>query len=386
MLVAGGLLLPAACSKTPGSPSVSFTAPLASQPSNGTGYKFKEQPVTLTITNTVRTAQASVAYSVEVATDAAFANKVFTKDNVAEGSGATTSLTLASLTGGATYYWHWKPVVDGVTGAPSPTQQFTVAPQIIINAPALGDPVSGSTVSDPRPSFTVTNATKVGPAGPITYEFQVSSASSFSPILASATVAEQSTRTSWTPNVDLPAGTIFWRARARDAANGEDSGFSGATTFTLQPFSLKNAIIDNSPQDLANWTEGTKITSVVFTGDAILTDFDRRVGPGQWPESGFGIQYTLGMCLNISGTWHCSAVVQFWGGRDLEASGPPHEIAQNWFYDGRWGAMQGHQPSFGEPVGMFVVQGNVRDNLPQSSLRERSNVVILPFGGQYFAK
>jgi hypothetical protein len=191
---------------------------------------------------------------------------------------------------------------------------------------------------------------------------------------------------SWAPAVDLPAGAIFWRARARDAANTEDSSFSGATTFQLVPFSMKQAVIVNNPSDLADWPESAKITSVVFTGDAILTEFDRRTGPGQWPESGFGIQYTLGMCFNLDKRWHCSAAIQFWSGRDLEASGLPSEIAQNWFYDQRWGPMTGHQPSFGEQVGVFVVQGNVRDNAGQSSLKERSNVAILPFGGQYFAK
>src|SRR4051794_28359103 len=107
MVLTGWLLLPAACSKTPGAPSVSFTSPLASQPSNGTGYKFKEQPVTLTISNAVRTGQATATYSVEVATDTGFANKVFTRDAIPEGSGTTTSVTLGGLPGGATYYWHW---------------------------------------------------------------------------------------------------------------------------------------------------------------------------------------------------------------------------------------------------------------------------------------
>src|SRR5206468_4292852 len=124
------------------------------------------------------------------------------------------------------YFWRWKPVVDGVTGAPSSPQQFSVAPQIIINAPVLGEPVSGSTIAEPRPVFTVTNATRTGPAGAITYEFQVSTTSSFSTLAATATIAEQSGRTSWTPVADLPAGTIFWRARARDAVNGEDSSFT----------------------------------------------------------------------------------------------------------------------------------------------------------------
>jgi len=47
--------------------------------------------------------------------------------------------------------------------------------------------------------------------------------------------------------------------------------------------------------------------------------------------------------------------------------------------------MSGHQPSNGESIGIFVGQGNLRDN-GGSSLKERSNVVIMPFGGQYVRK
>ena len=385
MLVAAGLLLPAACSKNPNSPSVSFTNPVATGPSDGLKYGFRQQPVTLTITNAVRTGKAPVTYSVEVATDPGFVNKAFTAADVAEGDGGTTSLAIKSLAGGTTYYWHWKAVVDGVTGQPSSTQQFTVAEQVNIGAPEVNDPTSGSTVGGVRPSFTVNNASVSGPAGTIFYEFQVSPSSSFSPILASDTVQEQPGRTSWTPSVDLPEGALFWRARASDPSNLETSSFSGSNPFTLEPFSMSQATIVNSPADLASWAETTKITSINFTGDAILVDFDKRLGPGNWPESDFGVQYTLGMCLNINKHWYCSAVVQFWTDRDLEASGRPNEIALNWFYDGRWGPMVGHQPANGEQVGIFVGQGNLRD-IGRSSLHERSNVVVMPFGGTYVRK
>ena len=50
-----------------------------------------------------------------------------------------------------------------------------------------------------------------------------------------------------------------------------------------------------------------------------------------------------------------------------------------------WAPMTGHQPANGELIGMFVAQGNLRDR-GGSSLHERSNVVILPFGGSYSAK
>ena len=57
------------------------------------------------------------------------------------------------------------------------------------------------------------------------------------------------------------------------------------------------------------------------------------------------------------------------------------QVAKNWYYDGRWGAMAGYQPAAGEMIGVFVVAGNVRgvtDDGTQSPVRERSNVVLVP--------
>src|ERR1051326_8246207 len=91
---AAASILGAGCSKTTGMPSVSFTAPVASQPANGTSYKFKAQPVTITINNAVKTAPVTTTYAVEVATDTAFTSKAFTKDGIPESNGPTTSVTL----------------------------------------------------------------------------------------------------------------------------------------------------------------------------------------------------------------------------------------------------------------------------------------------------
>src|SRR3954453_18915870 len=74
-------LLAASCGKSPDAPSSSFTAPRASDPANPAPYRFKAQPVTLTIINSVRTGSETPTYSVEVATDAGFTNKVFTRDS-----------------------------------------------------------------------------------------------------------------------------------------------------------------------------------------------------------------------------------------------------------------------------------------------------------------
>jgi hypothetical protein len=377
-----------ACTNSPGSPSVSFSSPLAAGPSSGSSYRFKEQPVTLSITNVARTGPAPTTYSVEVASDPAFTTKVFTKDSIPEGGNGTTSVTLPALianSGNVTFYWRWKASVDGVASALSPPQTFTVQQQIILGAPTPSTPASGITTTSQRPTFVANNAPRQGAVGPISYLFQVSTSSGFGAILASATVAEGSGgaggTTSWTPGVDLPGGTIFWRIQASDPANAETGGFSTVNSFVVQPFSLKDAEIINNPPDLADWAETTKITSIDFSTGFMMVDFDQRL-TGRWPESGFGVEYTLGACFNISARWRCSAVIQFWTGRDLEASGPAGEIAQNWYY-GRWGIMNGYQPAIGEVIGVFVAQGNLRDNAHETVVFERSNVAFTPFGTNY---
>jgi hypothetical protein len=345
--------------------------------------------VTLTITNAVRTSAATATYSVEIATDAGFANKVYTKDAIPEGSGTTTSLTVSNLGGGSTYYWHWKAVIDGVTGTASPAQAFTIAQQIILNPPTLGDPVSGAVALDPRPVFTVTNSTRSGQPGTIFYEFQVSTSNTFSPLIASATVQEQPTRTSWTPNTDLPTAALFWRARATAPSDTEVSSFSNAAPFSVQPFNAKTAIFLNNPSDVADWPQTAKITRIDFRSDALIVEFDKQSGPGSWPEAGFGsdggVQYTLGMCFNISNQWYCSAPIQFWAGRELEAAGAPDSIAELWYYDPkRWGPMSGHQPVHGELVVIFAGQGNLRGS--GNTYRERTDFVLLKFGEAYHSK
>jgi hypothetical protein len=383
-------LLAAGCSKTPNQPSVSFTAPVGTSPASGTSYKYKSQPVTLAITNATRTATAAATYTIEVASDSAFANKVATVSNITEGSGGTTTATLGTLpasSGNVTYYWRSFSTVDGVTSGASPTQSFVVQQQIIVNAPVASSPASGATVFDPRGAFVTNNASRQGAVGAITYLFQLSNTANFSTITASATVAEGSGgQTSWTPSSDLPDGTLFWRVQARDDANGEASSFTSGTTFTVQSFNVKNAKFWNNYPDIANWPETAKITLISFEPDGIYVDFDRRTGSNRWPEVAsfdFGpLQYTLGMCFNISNQWHCSAPIQFWDGRNLNESGPWGDIHRNWYYDARWGPMAGYQPAIGELVAVWVGQGNLRGTSGNTKA-ERSNFQLIRWGTGY---
>jgi hypothetical protein len=142
-----------------------------------------------------------------------------------------------------------------------------------------------------------------------------------------------------------------------------------------------------------SWPATTAITRLELRTTGVHVEFSKKDGDGRWPDvipHGWDgpLQYCLGMAMQIDGVWHVSAPIQFWHG--LDASGgnvgdsAPRDngirgtVHGDWFYSGEWGALQ-RQPVAGEPVGFFVVAGNVRGVDDAVSVRERSNVVVVPF-------
>ncbi len=99
-------------------------------------------------------------------------------------------------------------------------------------------------------------------------------------------------------------------------------------------------------------------------------------------QAGWSSAVTLGMCLQVSGGWACSAVVEFCD-RPRGSSRPraPSHISLEWFYDGRWGPLAGRQPANGETVGLFVCAGDCRNTTEaiNKNFKERSNVVLVPW-------
>jgi hypothetical protein len=382
----------AACtSSSPNTPSVSFATPTAQTPSNGSAFNFTDQPISVKIVNSPKTGAATTTYALEVASDSGFGNKVFSVDGITEDPTGVTSVPLGSLNGNATYFWHSRAVVDGVGGQFSSTQSFFVRPAIQISAPGLASPTNGNSAVGVRPTLIANNSSHSGPVSTLFYNFQISATSTFDKVIASGVIQEQSGTTSFTPSNDIAGGSYFWRVQAQDLTNKVDGPFSGAAAFKVVPFDMRNASILNNPPNLGSWAETSAITSIIFTPFSFEVEFDKRDGPNRWPEVPFGdggggtTQYTLGMCVNPNqaGHWFCSAVVQFWFGRDLDASGGPDNIGIDWFYDGgRWGPIQFYQPQNGETVGIFAANGNLRDSL-NWAIEQRTNVVFIPWHSDY---
>lgn len=207
----------------------SIAAPRPVAPATNAVIRNQDQPVVLVVSNAVVTKPGGTTYTFEVATDLGFANKVQTKDAVPEGSG-TTAVGLDLLAAGRDYYWHVRAQGAGTTGVFGATFKFTVGPAVTINAPVPIAPLNNAR-TNARPALRVANAVRTGPAGAITYRFEVSTVSSFVSLVMTGTNSEGVNETGFIPPTDLPATNLFWRAIAFDLANGVSSAPSAVQSF-----------------------------------------------------------------------------------------------------------------------------------------------------------
>lgn len=121
----------------------------------------------------------------------------------------------------------------GVTKTSTPTTPTApTAPSIVINAPVPASPSDGAS-STGWPTLTVNNATRTGPAGALTYRFDISTTSDFTNIIVTASVAEGGGQTSFTPTLTPPADqtVLYWRAVAIDPVNAVQSPASSTQSF-----------------------------------------------------------------------------------------------------------------------------------------------------------
>jgi hypothetical protein len=388
-------------------PGVNISAPKMLEPIAGQRIPTDRQPLTLLVENASTNGVRPLTYAFDVAVDANFNTKVFTRDGMAPGDGGRTSLRLPdALQTGRTYFWRAR-AVDGANEGPyANAAAFDIYTPIVLDVPALVSPGVNVTVDSLRPRFTFANAPRSGPVGAIAYLVEVADSDTFANKTAQWTGAEQPNQTTLDLQADLAYSKVYyWHVRAYDPTTL--GPFSATRAFATPPMStiptptpspdpnpgpaaasdgvsLGLTTILNSPRDLARWPITTAITLVDLQSRGVHVEFSKRNGPGRWPDvtpPGWdgALQYTLGMLLNINGQWYASAVVEFWNGLDY-SGGPPSQYALNWFYDpARWSPMTGHQPAAGERIGFFVCAGDCRNTTDgsRSPIKERSNVVIV---------
>ena len=362
---------------------VTLTSPTAVTPTANQQFRNAEQPITLTVKNAVTSGTTPLTYTFEVATDAAFASKVYTKDGVAAGSG-TTSLKIDKLTANKSYFWHARAAAGSQAGPYTEVRGFGIGPEVILAQPVNGDPQPNATVGE-QPVLNVNNVGRSGPNGPIFYRFEIADTAAFSSLVYTATVAERTDRpfTSHDVTTKLAEKTYFWRVIASDPSNGVTSAPSNASAMLVQPFNLQQATVLDSPDNFAFFAETARITTLIMGPNGINVDFTKKNGPDRWPDifppaSQGRYRSCLGMAWKIDDHWYASAPIEMWNERP-EGGGPPQDYALNWFYNpARWAPMTFHQPEPGETIGFFVVAGDVRGFNSNQKYQERSNVVLVP--------
>ena len=161
----------------------------------------------------------------------------------------------------------------------------------------------------------------------------------------------------------------------------------------VSPVDLVKAVIHHSPLDIASWLETVQITHVseTATGGYVLT-FNIRI-PDSWkfftqPDSPSqdNIQFTVWIFLKLAGVWHGAGFCQMWQDRTMgDGSLPPIFAGNppgytNWWGDIRhlWEEMSDYIPTPGDQIGFLISAGNARLQTGVTSVRERSNVYMVP--------
>lgn len=170
------------------------------------------------------------------------------------------------------------------------------------------------------------------------------------------------------------------------AADGSTQTYSVRVAIAAPPggdaIDLTQVEVHNSPADVAGWPVTTQISRLEMQSPDVGLSFTfpaQATWPDYTPPGWDGpLQYTVWAVVNVGGRWYSSGYIQMWNGRPSTGAPLLTDFARNWAYDGRWGPMQGHQPQVGELMGFFVTAGNARGVLDVTSLRERSNVVVVP--------
>jgi hypothetical protein len=200
-------------------PGIEISAPKPLEPAPGALIPGDKQPVTLLLENASSNGPRPLTYVFEVATDAGFTNRVFSRDSIPPGDNGRTSVRLPDPLGtGRQYYWRGR-AQDGANAGPySAAVNFDIFTPVAFDKPTLLAPVNNDRTASARPEFRFANAPRVGQPTPVTYAVELGTSDSFATKIAAWQFSEQPNETKFTAPVDLPVNTqIFWRVRPFEA-------------------------------------------------------------------------------------------------------------------------------------------------------------------------
>jgi phosphodiesterase/alkaline phosphatase D-like protein len=209
------------------------STPTLTSPSNG-GIVTALNPL-LTANNSSDADGDVLTYTFQISSNSSFTVIVAQASSVSEGTGSTTSWTASSsLSDGDTYYWRVRAHDGEDYSGYSSARTFTVdTPNNVPSTPTLVSPSNGGIVTTLTPLLTANNSSDAD-NDVLTYNFQVSSNSAFTAIVAQTSSITEGTgsTTSWTVSSNLVDGNVYyWRVRVSD---GEDySGYATTRVFMV---------------------------------------------------------------------------------------------------------------------------------------------------------
>jgi hypothetical protein len=200
-------------------PGVDISSPTPLEPAQGFRIPVDSQPITLVLQNAGTTGVRPLHYVFEVATDAGFANKVYSREGIEPGlSGRTTVRLPDRLAPERSYYWRARAQDGANTGPYSGAAFFNVFTPVVLGKPILQEPVGNATAATQQPTFRFGNAPRSGPAGPITYEIELAETDSFASKVGIWAVDERGGQTTLACPILLTANRVyFWRVRGFEA-------------------------------------------------------------------------------------------------------------------------------------------------------------------------
>jgi hypothetical protein len=215
-------------------PGITITTPKPVEPGSGARVAVDTQPITLIVDNSSSNGPRPLSYAFEVAADANFTTKVFTREGISPGSGRTSLRLPDALATGRTYFWRSQ-AQDGAnsSGFSSPVS-FSVFTPVIIGAPALLAPGNNTKVTSSRPTFTWSNAPTSGPVVGITYEIEVGENDAFVPRFVIWATPQSAGQTSTQLPIDGPLSKyFFWHVRGFDTVASSVGPWSETRAFQM---------------------------------------------------------------------------------------------------------------------------------------------------------
>jgi hypothetical protein len=226
-------------------PGVSIEAPTPLEPAQGSRIAVDQQPITLVIQNATTTGVRPLNYDFEIAADPGFVRRVFVREGISPGQNGRTTLRLPDpLATGRAYYWRARAKDGANTGPYSFTVLFNVFTPIVIGQAVALAP-AGS-IAELGPRFSIGNAPRSGPVGPITYIIELASDDVFANKLAIWQVAEQPGQTNLESPATLPANQQFyWHVRAADPTTS--GPWSGTQAFRTPNLVIPSPSVPGTP-------------------------------------------------------------------------------------------------------------------------------------------